>query len=466
MRNTFYGDLAGRFEGSGLRLFLRGLPMWIAVVAPLAVTVGAFIEVVDWKALADALSAGGDDVMSRIEGTNPGLAGVVVFAMLMAGAAVTAAALLYPAFQALMLRWWSSGLRFGEIEMRSTLRTRQVYGAYMRFLWYAILFSIVMADHRRSGAAGGRPAGIAGERAGQRRRRNRGDRHPAGRLCDRGARLLDHLSRDGHALALAVGHGIAAIVRSFGARPGQGHRARQARRWARAWPMRSMWAGIDAHDDLRRRNLFRRQDQRAPRRDGDARRHPACKSPAPTDGCWRNGPMTRSKAWPRPTMCCASAAAAARCSSAWKFSIPLCRRHRRARGLCRPHRHAATPPAHQRHRLERGGDRVAAAGRLFRRAGDCRAAGAAAAGGDRSQAGRCGRHAGARHSRHPQEPAPRSNAATPTAEKPGRAALDKTGAPAGSRGRACRRRCAPSWCAGPRPMPWRCRAGRFTCSAA
>ena len=29
--------------------------------------------------------------------------------------------------------------------MRSTLRTRQVYGAYVRFLWYAILFCIVIA---------------------------------------------------------------------------------------------------------------------------------------------------------------------------------------------------------------------------------------------------------------------------------------------------------------------------------
>lgn len=145
MRHTFYGDLAGRFDGSGLRLFLRGLPMWIAVVAPIAVTIGAFIEVVDWQALADAAAAGGDDVMSKIEGTNPELAGVVVFALLMGSAAVVFAAVLYPVFQALMLRWWSSGLRFGDIEMRSTLRTAQVYGAYMRFLWYALLFSVVAA---------------------------------------------------------------------------------------------------------------------------------------------------------------------------------------------------------------------------------------------------------------------------------------------------------------------------------
>ncbi|MGA9081101.1 MAG: hypothetical protein WB390_01480 [Pseudolabrys sp.] len=82
--------------------------------------------------------------MSRIEGGNPGLGAAIVFAMLMAGASVTLAALLYPAFQAVMLRWWSSGLRFGDVEVRSSLRMRHVYAAYARFVGYAILFSIVM----------------------------------------------------------------------------------------------------------------------------------------------------------------------------------------------------------------------------------------------------------------------------------------------------------------------------------
>jgi uncharacterized membrane protein YjgN (DUF898 family) len=64
--------------------------------------------------------------------------------MLMAGASIGLAALLYPAFQAMILRWWSSGLRFGGIEVRSGLRTRHVYGAYARFVGYAILFSAAM----------------------------------------------------------------------------------------------------------------------------------------------------------------------------------------------------------------------------------------------------------------------------------------------------------------------------------
>jgi uncharacterized membrane protein YjgN (DUF898 family) len=141
MRNTFYGDLAGSFEASGFVLFLRGLPMWLLVFAPLALAVGGFIGI-DWKALVEVLTQGGDDVMSKIEGGNPGLGAAIVFAMLMGGASVALAALLYPAYQAVVLRWWSSGLRFGKIEMRSHLSMRQVYGAYARFVGYAILFSV------------------------------------------------------------------------------------------------------------------------------------------------------------------------------------------------------------------------------------------------------------------------------------------------------------------------------------
>lgn len=143
MRNTFYGDLGGSFEASGFILLLRGFPMWLLVVAPLVLAVSSFVAL-DWKALADTVSQGGDEIMGKIEGSNPGLGAAIVFAMLMGGTSVTLAALLYPAFQAVVLRWWSSGLRFGDIEIRSQLRMRQVYGAYARFVGYAILFSIVM----------------------------------------------------------------------------------------------------------------------------------------------------------------------------------------------------------------------------------------------------------------------------------------------------------------------------------
>jgi len=141
MRNTFYGDLAGRFEASGFGLLLRGLPIWLLVFAPLALAVGEFIGAVDWKALVEVLAQGGDNVMGKIEGSNPGLGAVIVFAMLMGGVSIAVAAMLYPAFQAIVLRWWSSGLCFGDLEVRSQLRMRHVYAAYARFVGYAILFS-------------------------------------------------------------------------------------------------------------------------------------------------------------------------------------------------------------------------------------------------------------------------------------------------------------------------------------
>ena len=89
MRNTFYGDLAGRFEASGFILFLRGLPMWLLFFVPLAFG-------------------------------NPGLGSAIVFAMLMGVVSITFAALLYPAFQTLILRWWASGLHFGDSKCART----------------------------------------------------------------------------------------------------------------------------------------------------------------------------------------------------------------------------------------------------------------------------------------------------------------------------------------------------------
>ena len=144
MRHTFYGTLPGRFAGAGWMLLLRGLPMWLLVVAPLALSVMAFVEAVDWGALADAVGQGGDDLMSHVEGGNPALGEVIVFAMLMTAVSAVLAALLYPVFQAVVLRWWTSGLRFGAVEARSRLRIRQVYGAYMRFLWWSVLFTVAL----------------------------------------------------------------------------------------------------------------------------------------------------------------------------------------------------------------------------------------------------------------------------------------------------------------------------------
>ena len=142
MRHTYYGNLPGYFEGSAVALFLRGFPLWLLVVGPAVGGMAAAIHSVDWPALAEAVNEGGSGLAARIEASNPGYPSAIIF---MIGAAVLsglAAAVLYPAFQAMMLRWWSAGLRFGDVAVTSRLRTRQVYRAYFRFLLYGLVFAI------------------------------------------------------------------------------------------------------------------------------------------------------------------------------------------------------------------------------------------------------------------------------------------------------------------------------------
>lgn len=141
LRHTHYGNLAGRFVGSGTRLFVRGFLMWLLVVGPVLGGVIAGLAVVDWAGFLAALSSEGDDVVKRAEAIGPYFGAAVVFASLGFGCALVAGALLYPAFRAMVLRWWVSGLRLGEIAAVSHLRTGQIYRVYLRFLGYSVLFA-------------------------------------------------------------------------------------------------------------------------------------------------------------------------------------------------------------------------------------------------------------------------------------------------------------------------------------
>ncbi len=145
MRHTYYGDLAGEFEGSALSLFVRGFPMWLVVMVPFVLGLGATVSAIDWTALAEAARReSGSDMAARIEATNPAFDHAIVFAIMAGSWAVLAAAVLYPAFQALVLRWWTSGLRLGGVAADSRLRTGQVYRAYFRFLLYGVLFVVAV----------------------------------------------------------------------------------------------------------------------------------------------------------------------------------------------------------------------------------------------------------------------------------------------------------------------------------
>jgi uncharacterized membrane protein YjgN (DUF898 family) len=145
MRHTFYGNLSGRFVASGFRLFLRGLPMWLLVMGPFGFAIVYPLATVEWtKVIAAASAAGGvDEFLRQLEGGVPDFYSAIVVALASIASSIAFAVILLPIFQSMLLRWWISGLRLGELTIISQLRTSEIYGAYLRFLWYGLLFVLL-----------------------------------------------------------------------------------------------------------------------------------------------------------------------------------------------------------------------------------------------------------------------------------------------------------------------------------
>jgi flagellar biosynthesis protein FliQ len=141
MRHTSYGDLPGAFAGKGIVLFWRGLPIWLLFVGPILVAFFALGTLIDWDALSTAMTQGDEATLTFIEGSLQFRHAIAIAGLCVAVAAL-AAVLLYPLFQAIVLRWWISGLRFGTVVVTSRLKTAAVYWVYLRFILYILLLML------------------------------------------------------------------------------------------------------------------------------------------------------------------------------------------------------------------------------------------------------------------------------------------------------------------------------------
>jgi uncharacterized membrane protein YjgN (DUF898 family) len=156
MRHTFYGDLGGSFAGSAGRLFSRGFLIWLLTGAPLGAGLLWAAAILDWSAVKDVLEGtadivGGDEEKSlmdflrfddSVKSSIFGLLAGVTWSVLIG-------AFLYPAYQAIVMRWWLGGLRLGGAAAASDLRVGRYYRIWLRYLLYVLLFTIAFA------AAGG-----------------------------------------------------------------------------------------------------------------------------------------------------------------------------------------------------------------------------------------------------------------------------------------------------------------------
>src|SRR5262249_45895128 len=131
LAHTHYGEWQGQFAGSGTRLFARGIALWLLLIAA-GVAVGVVgSKFVDLGALARATTlAGAKDPKTGIEILK--LMGLGFGVMVVAG-------VVYIILQAILMRWWLEGLRFGPLAIATMLRKRQILGAYLRCFGYGFL---------------------------------------------------------------------------------------------------------------------------------------------------------------------------------------------------------------------------------------------------------------------------------------------------------------------------------------
>jgi uncharacterized membrane protein YjgN (DUF898 family) len=127
MRNTFYGDLQGRFVGTGWGLFKSAILLWIIGLVAFAAVIGVVL-------MLDAHFDDGELVASSSQRAVLGALPAALLILL---------AILWPIYQAIEWRWWASGMRFGEVTFESAFPRTKVLVLYLRYIGYVFLASIL-----------------------------------------------------------------------------------------------------------------------------------------------------------------------------------------------------------------------------------------------------------------------------------------------------------------------------------
>ncbi|MBX9773038.1 MAG: DUF898 domain-containing protein [Xanthobacteraceae bacterium] len=113
MRNSFYGDLAGDFDGTGGGLFKQAWTLWLAVVLIIGFVV--------------------------VLGTAAPAAAVLVGAL-----ALVFAPFIYAVYKAIEWRWWVSGIRFGAVRFESNLATSALLAPYWAVIGWSLLILVAL----------------------------------------------------------------------------------------------------------------------------------------------------------------------------------------------------------------------------------------------------------------------------------------------------------------------------------
>jgi uncharacterized membrane protein YjgN (DUF898 family) len=114
MRHTSYGDLPGRFDGTGWDFFKKASWIWFAIVFWIVLIVLCAFY---WR---------------------PGIALLLLLA-------VIGWPFAYAAYKGAEWRWWASGIRFGEVRFESKLPASALFGLYWKVIGWSVLFLFVLS---------------------------------------------------------------------------------------------------------------------------------------------------------------------------------------------------------------------------------------------------------------------------------------------------------------------------------
>jgi uncharacterized membrane protein YjgN (DUF898 family) len=140
MRYTAYGNLAGRFEGTGGQLFKRGWLLWLLSLLLL----GALIA-------AGFLFGKTAMVMAATIGrpTPPQVLDQMLTAMSVFWLTVLVALVVFPfllaMYRSIEWRWWISGIRLGDVSFESDLGRGRLIGLYWKMVGWSLLIIIVFS---------------------------------------------------------------------------------------------------------------------------------------------------------------------------------------------------------------------------------------------------------------------------------------------------------------------------------
>jgi uncharacterized membrane protein YjgN (DUF898 family) len=115
MRHSHYGDLQGRFDGTGSQLFKRIWWLWALGLAAVV-------------------------LVSLASAVHPAFGGVVIFLLMIS------LLFIYPVYKAIEWRWWASGIRFGDVRFESKLTAGRLIGLYLKVVgWFLLLILALSA---------------------------------------------------------------------------------------------------------------------------------------------------------------------------------------------------------------------------------------------------------------------------------------------------------------------------------